>query len=44
MVCVECTIRIGKSLRTQSVELLGDMGHVDSRIGLFGDSVSVDVG
>jgi hypothetical protein len=23
-------------------ELLGDMGHVESRFGLFGDSVSFD--
>jgi hypothetical protein len=23
------------------MELLGDLGHVDSRFGLFGDSVSV---
>ena len=24
-----------------TMELLGDMGHVESRFGLFGDSVSV---
>jgi hypothetical protein len=26
------------------MDLLGDMGHVDSRIGPFGDGVSVGVG
>jgi hypothetical protein len=26
------------------MELLGDMGHVESRIGPFGDGVSVGVG
>jgi hypothetical protein len=24
------------------IELLGDVGHVESHFGLFGDSVSVD--
>jgi hypothetical protein len=26
---------------THRMELLGDMGHVESRFGLFGDSVTV---
>jgi hypothetical protein len=32
-----------KSFWTHSMELLGDMGHVQSRIGPFGDVVSVGV-
>jgi hypothetical protein len=30
-----------KSFWTHPMELLGDMGHVESRLGPFGDSVSV---
>ena len=30
-----------KSLWTHPMELLGDVGHVESRFGLFGDSFSV---
>jgi hypothetical protein len=30
-----------KSFWTHPVELLGDVGHVKSHFGLFGDSVSV---
>jgi hypothetical protein len=30
-----------KSFWTHPMELLGDMGHVESRFGLFGDGVSV---
>jgi hypothetical protein len=30
-----------KLFRTHSMELLGDMGHVESRIGPFGDGVNV---
>jgi hypothetical protein len=32
-----------KSFWTQPMELLGDMGHVESQFGLFIDGVSVDV-
>jgi hypothetical protein len=32
-----------KTFQTHSMELLGDVGHVKSRIGLFGDGVSVGV-
>jgi hypothetical protein len=30
-----------KSFWTHTVELLGDVGHVESRFGLFGDCVNV---
>jgi hypothetical protein len=30
-----------KSFWTHMMEVLGDVGHVESRIGLFGDGVSV---
>ena len=33
--------RLGKSFWTHSMELLGDVGHVESCFGPFGDSVSV---
>jgi hypothetical protein len=39
-VCVECTIASKVVLDTPK-ELLGDMGHVETCFGLFGDSVSV---
>ena len=41
MVCTERTIGSEIFLDTL-VELLGDVGHVESRFGLFGNSVSVD--
>jgi hypothetical protein len=31
-----------KSFWTHKMELLGDVGHVESCFGLFGDSVSLD--
>ena len=41
--CTVCTERtIGsKIICTQPMELLGDVGHVESHFDLFGDSVSV---
>jgi hypothetical protein len=30
-----------KSFWTHPMELLGDVGHVESRFGLFGDTISV---
>ena len=39
-VCVECAIG-SEILWTHPMELLGDMGHVESHFFLFGDSVSV---
>jgi hypothetical protein len=41
-VCVERTIG-SYSFRTRLMELLGDVGHVESRFSPFGDSVSVGV-
>ena len=40
-ICVECTIG-WKSFWTHPMDLLGDVGHVESRFSPFGDSVSVD--
>ena len=40
-VCVECAIG-SEIVCTHPMELLGDMGHVESHFFLFGDSVSVD--
>ena len=40
MACGECTIG-SKIILTHPMELLGDVGHVESRFGPFGDSVSV---
>jgi hypothetical protein len=37
------TIGLEKSFWTQMMELLGDVGQVESRFGLFGGSVSLDV-
>ena len=37
-VCVECTIGLEITLDA-SMDLLGDVGHVESHFGLFGDSV-----
>jgi ArsR family metal-binding transcriptional regulator len=37
-VCDECTIG---SVRTHPMELLGDVGHLESCFGLFEDRVSV---
>ena len=38
MVCVECTIGLEITLDAP-MDLLGDVGHVESHFGLFGDSV-----
>jgi hypothetical protein len=40
MLCAECTIGLEKVLDAPG-ELLGDVGHVESRLGPFGDIVSV---
>ena len=40
MVCVERTIGL-EIIFDAPMELLGDVGHVESRFGSFGDSVSV---
>ena len=40
-VCVKHTIGL-EIFWTHLMELLGDMGHVKSHFGLFGDSVGVD--
>ena len=40
-VCAECTIG-SKIMWMHPMELLSDVGHVDSCFGPFGDSVSVD--
>ena len=42
MVCGECTIG-SEIILMHPMELLGDMGHVESPFGPFGDSVSVGV-
>jgi hypothetical protein len=39
-VCTKHTIGLG-SFWTHTMELLGDMGHVESRFGLFVDGISV---
>ena len=39
-VCGECMLG-SKIILTHPMELLGDVGHVESRFGPFGDSVSV---
>jgi hypothetical protein len=39
-VCMEWTIA-RKSFLTHPMELLGDVGHVESHLILFGDSISV---
>ena len=41
MVCAESTIG-SESFWTHPMELLGDVGHVESHFGPFGDSASVD--
>ena len=41
MVCAKNTTG-SKIILEEPVELLGDVGHVESHFGLFGDSVSVD--
>jgi hypothetical protein len=43
---VRCTVFAGRtigseSLWTHPVELLGDVGHVESRFGPFGDSANI---
>jgi hypothetical protein len=40
MVCAERTIG-SETILDAPMELLGDVGHVKSRFGLFGDGVSV---
>ena len=40
-VCAERTIG-SESFWTHPMEVLGDVGHVESHFGPFGDSVSVD--
>ena len=40
-VCVKLTIGL-EIFWTHLMELLGDVGHVKSHFGLFGDSVGVD--
>ena len=40
-VCVERIIASKKSFWMHPMELLGDVGHVESHFFLFGDSVSV---
>ena len=40
IVCAKCTI-VSESFWMHPMELLGDVGHVESRFILFGDSVSV---
>ena len=39
MVCTECTIS-SETFWTHPAELLGDVGQVESRFGVFGDGVS----
>ena len=43
VVCAERTIG-SENVFTHLMELLGDMGHVESRFGSFGDNVSVSAG
>jgi hypothetical protein len=40
-ICAKHTIG-SESFWTHQMELLGDVGHVESRFGLFGDTISVD--
>jgi hypothetical protein len=40
-VCAERTIG-SEIILTHTMELQGDMGHVESLFGLFGDSVTLD--
>jgi hypothetical protein len=39
----KCSIGSEKSFWTHKMELLGDVGHVESRFGPFGGSVTLDV-
>ena len=41
MVCAKCTTVSKIILDTHTKELSGDVGHVESRFGMFGDSVNV---
>ena len=41
-VCAECTIG-SEIILEHSMELLGDVGHVESNFSPFGDGVSVSV-
>jgi hypothetical protein len=42
-VCAKCTKGLKKSFWMHMMELLGDVGHVESRFGPFRDSVRVVV-
>jgi hypothetical protein len=42
MVCTERTIG-SEIILTHPMELLGDVGHLESHFGAFGDGVSVNV-
>jgi hypothetical protein len=42
MVCIKCTIGL-EIFWTHPMEILGDVGHVESHLFLFGDSVSASV-
>jgi hypothetical protein len=39
--CMVCVERTQKSFWTHPMEVLGDVGHVESYFGPFGDSVNV---
>jgi hypothetical protein len=41
-VCAKITKGLEKSFWTHMMELLGDVGHVESHFGSFGDSVTLD--
>jgi hypothetical protein len=41
-VCAKCTKGLEKSFWTHMMELLGDVGHVESCFGSFGDGVTLD--
>jgi hypothetical protein len=41
MVCAECAIVLKKLFWMHPMELLGDVDHVESCFGPFGDGVSV---
>jgi hypothetical protein len=41
MVCVECTICSKNRCWMHPMDYLGDVGHVECRLGSFGDSVSL---
>jgi hypothetical protein len=41
-VCTEHTIGSEKSFYAHPMKLLGDVGHVESHFGLFGDNANLD--